>query len=144
MSILTGSEQRLEILNQVLSENQKLMQRWDERLHLGNLKIATRWLAGTVVFACKIAREDSEKVNWLICYCPSESRPREWYPAEKILGRQNEELTVFVNDVQVVNHPQRLISAFVRPEFINGILGIGGHTCYFSRLDGFVIMQRPS
>jgi hypothetical protein len=94
----------------------------------------------------KIIIEQTQEVGWLIVNrtpCSGESRI-----SEADLKSSDQEVTVLIDDIEVMNHPQGFARngspVLVGMEIVNGLLGFGKHACYCSSLlDEFVIVNTP-
>ncbi len=101
----------------------------------GGARLPDRWLSGTLVFAIGILCIDSNEVCWLVCSGTEGSS--KVLRDKKILIAQNQQLAVFINDVEVVDFPKRFTAAFVGMEVLNSFLGFGGHALYLTSKCGF-------
>lgn len=79
------------------------MKRWDERLHMEDLQLHRRWLRGTLLFAMKVVFEQTKEVGWLILNRSPYSR--ESRISEADLKSSDQEVTVLIDDIEMVNPP---------------------------------------
>lgn len=89
----------------------KLIQRWSESLTLANRRFGERFLASELHILIRFTLEDSPE-EWVACF-EKETAPHV-FADKKVICGNGEEQAVLIDVIQLVQFPERRISAFVR------------------------------
>ena len=131
-------EQGSESLNRGIHELQRLMQKWDERLTLRNLRFRERFIAGKLDFLIRCQREERGDEVWLLRPLPEGLRQAN---VHHDVVSDGDNSAMFVDVVELAECPKRIVSAPVRLELINHPHRPRGHSLYFSSLRYFVTLE---
>lgn len=128
---------RQEVADQSINKTNDLMEKWEKRLTLANLRLAERFGAGEINFLIHFRRRNSVE-EYVLCLKPIVSF--ESIANEQAVTKDSEIESVFVDVVQLVQTPERIVPALVRLEMIDSFYGRWPHSLYFSNLRGFVVL----
>ncbi len=100
----------LERQDQSVNEINQLMQRWNQRITLRNLRLADRFLNVELHILLHLFIKPGEM--WVACF--EQERPRIVHPVsgEKTVMVSGQEGTVLVDVIELVNSPERIVPAF--------------------------------
>jgi len=126
---------RLEAKRQVSDNIDKVMQRWEQRIRPGNIRLADRFLNFNLNILLNV-RFDSGECG---VFCFHQISAIEPIGSEKKIVGDGEQGTVLVDVVKLVDSPERIIPASVRFESVDSFFSLRPHSVYFSNLNGFVL-----
>jgi hypothetical protein len=132
-------EKRRELLNQNFDEVRELMERWNERLTLGSLKLSQRFESGQLRILLPFRHIQSGK-RGIIVFEPV-------VPVESLTFTENitaarYQSSVFVDVVKFVKSPKCVIPTFIRLEGVDELDSSWfNQALYFSTSAGFISME---
>jgi hypothetical protein len=153
-------EQRSEAGYDGVNQIRKLMQAWNDRLTLSNLRLPERYIKGDIELLIHLrAKRAGYPTNFgaVLNYWNSGVREKRDWRAQlnecRLRGRlplherktgfanrigDNEQESVLVEIVKFVEFPEAIVPTLVRVERINEIYGSRAHSLYFGANTGFV------
>jgi len=132
-------QEGLEAGDQVIHKINQLMERWEKRITLRNLRIADRFLNFELHIILHLRVKDSGEV-WGLCL--EKVRPHlKPIPGELIILPNGKQGTMLVNNIKLMDAPERIVPTFVWAERINSFYRFWPHALYFSSLTGFVSIE---
>lgn len=130
-------QKRLETKNQVFDKLDKLMERFEKRITLRNLRFAERFRDGELTLILHVSAKDSLE-RWGVCYKPPITLESD--ALQQIIIPNSKKEMMFVSAIELVEPPKLLIPTLVRFEPINSFFSLWPHSLYFSNLRGFVYL----
>lgn len=163
---MSTSEERDKLADDSINKARKLVEKWNDRLTMDNLRLCERYLKGEIEFLVSLYREPGHAAQFcaVIKYAgqsgsgsmPSNHEARN---SSDALGRQfshgflggpqteaeridakchHGQQPMFVNIVEFVEAPEIVVPTLIRLERINDAYGARAHSLYLSRRIGFV------
>jgi len=133
-------QERLKAKNQTLNEIQDLMERWEQRITLRNLRIADRFRQFEIGIALNFLVEDTGEV-WVALLnekCVEKVQSSDPFGSKNGVSIDRKESPVLVDVIELMKTPQRFISTSIRLERIDSFDSFRAHSLYFSSLVPFV------
>ena len=131
-------QQRLEAEDQVLDNIHKLMERWEKRITLGNLRIAERFANSEIYLALHCTIKDTGEM-WVARFDKVfGERSIDPIGGEQRILADGENGPVLVGVIQFENSPECRVATMVRFERVDSFHGRNAHTLYLSSLVPFV------
>ena len=137
---VTGSvssfEKQPEAFNQTLNKIHHLMERWEQRITLRNLRLSDRFLKLELHILLDFIVKDTGE-RWIACLekIPEGREPIVQHDAIAVNRKQS---TMLIDVVKLVDSPEQIVPILVWLECIDSFYGFGAHTLYFSSLLPFV------
>ena len=129
-------QERLKAKNETFDKIDHLMERWEQRVTLHNLRLADRFINLELHILLDLVVKDTGE-RWIACSdcIPTRGEPVIFHDCVIVDGKDH---PVFVDIVEFVDLPKKIIPAFIRLKPIDSFYSFGTHTLYFGSLVPFV------
>jgi hypothetical protein len=130
-------QHRKELVDHAVHNINDLMEKWDQRLTLQNLRLRSRFLSGDIDFIIRCMAKESVEV-WVCSLSPEVALESDSFKQNVLPDRDNG--LVFIDIANLVQSPECIIPTLVRFERINKPHRVGAHSLYFSAFGFFVCL----
>ncbi len=130
-------QNRKELVDNAVNNINDLMEKWNQRLTLQNLRLCSRFSSGDIDFIIRCMVKESVEV-WVCSLSPEIPLESDSFKQNVLPDRDNG--LVFIDIANLVQSAECIIPTLVRFERINKPHRIGAHSLYFSSLGFFVCL----
>lgn len=140
---LASAKKRDKAFHETVHQLDELMQAWDNRITLSNLRIAERFMDGEIHFILKLRLIKTAEF-WLARFdVKSAAQVKRPHPFghKDVVFADGEKGAVLVNVVKIMESPERVVPTLVRLEPIYRLHSLMAHSLYLSTRSRFVSFE---